>query len=274
MSMMGCSAWKEAGRRAATTIEIGLTMSGSFVSSHTDGSTDTVTYSPIALSKTLTRETFDPADWYGSFFTKPATDHFAIAVPCCCWKCRFFMIPPHDFSVAVNDFAGILTGSINWTRVQIAGGGGGTTTTNGSIAVGAGFIIRTPPDAAAPDDINEHTVFCRNAGESGRIGQPISLYFGLNGTIKVPRDSFNSLFGPYATCTYTDSAGRNESNPLGVVGGMSGIDPFGLYPWIPVDSCEDEISADAQIVFNGSHSTGIWTDVVNNFTTAMTFDLS
>ncbi len=238
------------------TLTITSSISGTLSAADPGGSglTNTVTYSGT-LTGTLSRAPFVPRDYYPDF-TPPDDGDFFLTSDCCCWKCRWRIITP---------FAGIVpTGSIAWNSTWAGAGAPPDTsgTLDATMTFTEGFIPSDIPPGgegyAAQREANRASL-CHEAGESGRLGQLIRVFFPA-----LTNQPGNGYTTPPLSWTYTDTNGSDA-------GGPSDPPPDMI---VESASCEDSVSVSATLIFNGTDTVGGVTSTVSALTYAMTFDLS
>lgn len=246
-----------------TSLEVTATISGTL--SATDSSTgwtNTITYSGT-LSLTLTRAAFIPRDYYPDF-TSPAEGEFFLAADCCCWKCRFQVIPQEGGLTP----PGTMDWESVWTGDDPPADSSGTFTP--SISCDPGYVAAgQPPTGESYDSEREllRGALCRATGESGRVGQMVTL--ALAGITPRP-DLFTT---PPCSWSYTDTAGSDSgtgSTDLSLPGPADHDD----YAGVESDSCGDAQSVSASIVFNGTDTVGTVTSTVSAITFEMTYSLT
>jgi len=230
----GCSKFSNSGK-PATSLVFSVTISGvvKFITDLGGGgtSTDTYTFPSHTETVTLTREEFDARAYYLSGEEmEPSVDTFWLLMLCCCWKCRFAIIPS-QIGTGTKDYP------YHFTRVDTAN------------PANDDSYDGTAPGGGVSTDVSDNTraAFCRNAEEEDRTGKPLALAAGLGGW----GAAFDNIFIPWS---YTDSSGNNTT---GTADGQFGIalPPFDntdtqVFPTFPLESCADAPVGWSQVVYD------------------------
>lgn len=227
--------------KSASGLAMTVGVSGS-IKTEDGGLFDTVTYSTTTRNLSLTRVPFDARAYYTDG-TRPGENKFQLVSPCCCWKCRFGIIYDESEDVFDPGF------SFPWILTY----GNGDPSDNGETPVDADF-----GNAFAPDS---RELLCQRADEAGRVGQSSS--FRAQAVWQEP-PGFSM---PPLDWVYVDSVGGSDSG--------SGATEIGFPSRaLVMPSCNDAMTWNASITFNGSVPAGPFVFSVTNFKIDASFALT
>ena len=237
----GCDALIDS-EKPTTSLVFSMTWSGTFTSF--DGvNTAIVTYVSTTKSITLSREAFPAHDFYSGTTIEPSAGKFWQQSPCCCWKCRFALVPQNINSDSSFAFPY-------------------TSTFNGSPA-GSGTTVFTASELSSL--IENGTIFCNVNSETSRKGLPVS--FAAQGGSPVGQNFPLSW-------TYTDNEGNTDSG-TGYNGSIGLLLPGpSAYGSPHADTCADSQDWWAQIVYNGTQTVGLEVTTITNATIKAELSLS